>query len=156
MRYPCPGAPDGRHVAIGEEHRMGQHGLAADEAEAGERRGVGFAVTLQSIAMGPVAFRTMGLDVAIALRRQGAEAGLNQQVGGRLRDFCQEVGSVGAADECARHPAGAQAFLLTLVVPAAASHQPMEVVEGGPIAPRGDQYVVAAEAANGVRFAENW
>src|SRR5438477_10828779 len=73
MRDPGAPRPNGVHIDRVDQVGMRQNRLTAQQSEAIETFGVGDAVTFEHVAMFPIAFRTMGLDMTVASLRQRAE-----------------------------------------------------------------------------------
>ena len=59
---------------------MRQHSVTAEQSEAVQAFGVGHAVTFKHIAMFPIAFRTVGLDMTAATLCQRAQT-LQRRIG---------------------------------------------------------------------------
>ena len=69
-----PSAADQVHVLIADEIGVGQYGVPGEQAEAVEAFRVRLAMALEDEVVLPVAFRAMGLDVAVMIPGDRAEA----------------------------------------------------------------------------------
>ena len=74
MCHGAAAAGDAVHVRVGEEVGMCQNRLARQKPKAVERLGIGLAVALQRVAMGPVTLGGMSLHMAATLGCQRTQS----------------------------------------------------------------------------------